>query len=164
VHRGEGWETFVARDLVRAVDERFRTIPDGWARALGGLSEGGYGALNIGLHHPGRFRVLESWSGYVQADDVPSIFGGMRARLDRNSPELSLSTVAARLRADRTFVWMYSGSDDKLRPQNALFAAELSRDDVPHRFFTVRGGHNWALWRGQAALALIAASRHLGHA
>jgi len=27
VRRGEGWETFVARDLVRAIDRRFRTIP-----------------------------------------------------------------------------------------------------------------------------------------
>jgi len=26
----------------------------------------------------------------------------------------------------------------------------------------VRGGHNWALWRGNASKALLAASRHLG--
>ena len=59
----EGWETYLARDVVRAVDAGYRTIPAGWARALVGLSEGGYGALNIGLHHPGEFHVLESWSG-----------------------------------------------------------------------------------------------------
>ena len=52
IHPHEGWETFVARDLVRTVDRRFRTIPGGRGRALAGLSEGGYGALNIGLHHP----------------------------------------------------------------------------------------------------------------
>src|SRR5881409_4001512 len=55
---GEGWETFVARDVVRAIDARFRTLPDGAERALGGLSEGGYASLNIGLHHPREFRVL----------------------------------------------------------------------------------------------------------
>jgi len=32
---------------------------------------------------------------------------------------------------------------------------------IPHRFFVVRGGHNWALWRGNASLALLAASAHL---
>src|SRR4029077_19895308 len=42
-----GWETFLARDVVRAVDARFRTIRGGWGRGIGGLSEGGYGALNI---------------------------------------------------------------------------------------------------------------------
>jgi enterochelin esterase-like enzyme len=163
VRPGEGWETFVTRDVVRAIDARFRTIPNGAERALGGLSEGGYAALNIGLHHPGDFRVLESWSGYERADDVPSIFGHDRALLDWNSPELRLKSVAPVLRASETFVWMYSGSDDRLRPQNVSFAGQLARAHVTHRFLTVRGGHNWALWRGQAARALIAASRHLGY-
>src|SRR2546426_371597 len=55
----ENWETFVARDVVRAIDARFRTIPIGSGRALAGLSEGGYASLNIGLHHPREFSVLE---------------------------------------------------------------------------------------------------------
>src|SRR5918911_792323 len=47
VRPNEGWATFMARDVVRAVDARFRTIDTGAGRALGGLSEGGYGAINI---------------------------------------------------------------------------------------------------------------------
>src|SRR5581483_7800833 len=105
----EDWETFVARDLVRAVDARFRTIPRGSARALAGLSEGGYGALNIGLHHPGEFRVLESWSGYEQADDIASIFGRNAASLRANSPAATLPSAAPALRRAHTFVWFYSG-------------------------------------------------------
>jgi enterochelin esterase-like enzyme len=156
------WETFVARDVVRAVDARYRTIPDGAHRALAGLSEGGYGALNIGLHHPGEFRVLESWSGYTQADDVESIFGHDEALLAWNSPARRLDRVASVLRRDHTYVWMYSGTDDRLRFENLRFASQLAAQDVPHRFFLVRGGHNWALWRGEAARALLVASRHLG--
>jgi enterochelin esterase-like enzyme len=154
---GEGWETFVARDVVRAVDARYRTIPTGAGRALAGLSEGGYGSLNIGLHHPGEFRVLESWSGYERADDLASIFGRDPARLAFNSPGLELPKVAAALRKARTYVWFYSGSTDPLRRQNAGFARELARYRIPHRYFLVRGGHNWALWRGQAENALSSA-------
>lgn len=164
IGRGNGWETFVARDLVRAIDARYRTIPTGAGRALGGLSEGGYGALNIGLHHPGEFRVLQSWSGYTLADNLPSIFGGDRARLARNSPLLELPARAAALRQAHTYVWFYSGTTDRLRGQNAAFAAALSRAGVPHRFFVVHGGHNWSLWRGNAFRSLLAASRHLAHA
>jgi len=69
VHANSGWETFLARDIVRAIDNRYRTIRSGAGRALGGLSEGGYGSLNVGLHHPGEFRVLESWSGYERRQD-----------------------------------------------------------------------------------------------
>jgi enterochelin esterase-like enzyme len=161
----EAWETFVARDLVRAIDRRYRTIRRGNARALGGLSEGGYGALNIGLHHPGEFRVLESWSGYEKAADIGAIFGHRRKLLAANSPLDRLATVAPALRRDHTFLWLYSGNDDRLRSQNARFAGGLASAGIAHRFFMVRGGHNWALWRGNAARALLAASSHLrGHA
>src|SRR2546430_8043800 len=86
VHPHSGWETFLARDVVRAVDRRYWTVASGAGRALGGLSEGGYASLNIGLHHPAEFHVLESWSGYEKADDIKSIFGGRPEALARNSP------------------------------------------------------------------------------
>ena len=155
------WETFVARDLVRAVDARYRTLRRGSARALAGLSEGGYGALNIGLHHPGEFGVLESWSGYQYADPIRSIFGVDRSALTRNSPSLTLGKVAARLRRAHTFVWFYSGTGDRYVKQNTAFAAELRRAHIPFRYFIVHGGHNWGIWRGNASRALIAMSRRL---
>jgi len=161
VRPNENWETFVSRDVVRAVDARFRTIRDGSGRVLAGLSEGGYGALNIGLHHPGEFDVLESWSGYERADNLKSIFGGDRALLRANSPLLTLPHVAGALRESGTYVWGYSGTTDSFRSQDAEFAAALARHGIPHRFKLVRGGHNWAIWRAQAADSLLAASRHL---
>ena len=119
------------------VDARYRTIRSGSARGLAGLSEGGYAALNIGIHHPLEFHLLESWSGYEQADDVKSIFGGRAPVLARNSPLLTLPRVARELRAEHTYVWMYTGSKDGLLKQNARFAGELARLRVAHRFFVV---------------------------
>ncbi len=161
VQPANAWETFLARDVVRAVDARYRTIHSGSARALAGLSEGGYGAFNIGLHHPGEFRVLESWSGYERADDVGSVFGHQADLLARNSPSLTLGGAAPLLRRSHTFLWFYSGTDDKFRAQNAAFANALGNEHLAHRFFLVRGGHNWALWRGNAGRAMLAASRRL---
>ncbi len=161
VHPHSGWETFVARDLVRAIDSRYRTIRAGWARGLAGLSEGGYGALNIGLHHPGEFKVLESWSGYEHADRLRSIFGTDQAAIERNSPALMIDGAAAKLRKAHTYVWFYSGKDDHFQKQNAAFAQQLTALGLPHRYRVVRGGHNWALWRGNAADALLAAARRL---
>ena len=162
----EGWATFVARDVVRAVDARYRTIATGAGRAIGGLSEGGYGAINIALHHPGEFHVVESWSGYELADPVESIFGGDQRQIADNSPLLRLGSVAPALRRDHTFVWFYVGSTDgkRFQRENARFAAALARDGIPHRFTVVSGGHNWRVWRDRAPLALLAASSHLAHA
>jgi S-formylglutathione hydrolase FrmB len=157
----EGWETFLARDVVRAVDNRFRTIRAGWARGIGGLSEGGYGAINIAIHHPGEFGLVESWSGYQIADNLPSIFAGRRSLLAYNTPLDTLSRSAPALRQAHTFFWLYTGSDDRFRSQNQDFVSKLAAVGLAHRFRIVRGGHNWALWRGNAAASYLAASRHL---
>lgn len=160
---GEGWGTFVARDLVQAIDARYRTIASPAGRAIAGLSEGGYGAINIALHHPGEFRVVESWSGYVRAAGVNAIFGQDAAKMAANTPLQLLPKVAAKLRRAHTFFWFYSGADDREDGgQNRAFAAELKRFRIPHMFLQPEGGHNWALWRGKAQEALLAASGRLG--
>ena len=159
----EAWESFVATDVVHAIDSRYRTIANGGGRALAGLSEGGYGALNIGIHHPGEFRVLESWSGYERADNLEPIFGRRAKLLAYNSPLLQLRAAAPALRRAKTYVWLYSGTSDPLRHQNAAFAAELGRAGVPYRFQVLSGGHDWRLWRGQARPALLAALSRLSH-
>src|SRR6476646_1513396 len=159
----EGWETFVARDLVRAVDARYRTIASGRSRAIAGLSEGGYAALNIAIHHPGEFHVVESWSGYEVADHVASVFGRQRdsALMKRNSPQLTVRAAAASLKRAHTFIWFYSGTGDHALKQNDRFAHTLAELHLPYRYAVVRGGHNWAIWRGRAVDAYLAAAKRL---
>ncbi len=163
VRPGNGWETFVARDLVRAIDARYRTIAAGASRGLAGLSEGGYGALNIGLHHPGEFDLLESWSGYMIADNIPAIFGRNEALLRYNSPADELPIVAPQLAAAGTYIWFYCGKSDEEAGQNKAFDAELTSLGLSHYFFERPGTHNWALWRALMPQALITASEHLRH-
>lgn len=154
----EGWETYLARDVVRAVQARYRT---NGLRAIGGLSEGGYGALNIALHHPREFRVVESWSGYERADAIPAIFGKDTALLARNSPQLTIGRAARLLRHRHVYFWLYSGTGDRELKQNDQFARTLAHLRIAHRYFVVHGGHDWSLWRGHAAVAYLAASRRL---
>jgi len=159
----EAWETFLARDVVRAIDSRYRTIRSGSGRAIAGLSEGGYGALNIGLHHPGEFRVLESWSGYELADPLRSIFGASLERLAWNSPSSVLPRAAPTLRRDHTYIWFYSGTTDRrsLNAENASFARKLAALHISHHYFVGVGGHNWAVWRRYAPAAYLVAAEHL---
>lgn len=161
VGRASGWETFVARDLVNAIDTRYRTIPSGAGRAIAGLSEGAYGALNIALHHPSEFRVIESWSGYMRAGDIPRIFDHDRRLLAYNSPMVRVFAVARALRADHAYIWFFVGLDDRLLRMNEQFDRELNRLGIDHRFFTTSGAHSWSLWRRYAPNALMVASRHL---
>jgi enterochelin esterase-like enzyme len=161
VGAGNSWSTFVARDLVRYVDAHYRTIGSARGRALGGLSEGGYGAINIALHHPREFSVVESWSGYQRPDTLRSIFGKNLGLLPANDPQALVQRDAPLLRRLHTYIWFYSGSTDPLHVQNAAFARELTRLGIAHTYRLVYGGHNWALWRDNARLAYRAAATRL---
>lgn len=159
--RGNGWSTFVWRDLVRYVDSHYRTEPTRTGRAIAGLSEGGYGAIDIALHHPGEFSVVESWSGYERPDKLRSVFGADLQLLARNDPQTLLPHVAPELRRLGTYFWFYSGTEDAFSRQNRAFAHALARARIPHRFFESFGGHNWALWRKNAPQAYVAAVKRL---
>ena len=124
----DGWETFVARDLVHAVDGRYRTIAVARGRVLAGLSEGGYGALNIGIHHPREFATLESWSGYQRADDIGSIFGHRRRLLRRELAAASPSRGGACARAHAHLLLVLQRHRRPLRAAERAFARELDTD------------------------------------
>ena len=50
-----GWASFVAEDVVAAVDAKFRTIPEAGSRGISGHSMGGFGALDIAMRNPDVF-------------------------------------------------------------------------------------------------------------
>jgi enterochelin esterase-like enzyme len=160
---GNGWATFVSRDVVRYVDAHYRTIASARGRGIAGLSEGGYGAINIAVHHPREFGVVESWSGYVRPDKLHSIFGRDLQLLPANDPRRIVRRAAPNLRKVGTYFWFYSGSTDRFRKQNAAFAHELSGLGVPYKYRLVYGGHNWAIWRDNARVAYLAAAGRLAH-
>ncbi|MDB4965769.1 MAG: hypothetical protein JWN44_1458 [Myxococcales bacterium] len=57
------YEDYIVKDLVAHVDATYRTVPERRARAIGGLSMGGYGALALGLRHGDLFAAVFSHSG-----------------------------------------------------------------------------------------------------
>ena len=162
VRPGNDWESWVTEDVVTAVDGRFRVATSADARGIAGLSEGGYGALNIGIHHLDEFHLIESWSGYMGADNIKAIFGGEPSLLRYNSPAITVKAVAPVMRKDGDFIWFYCGSrDGSILGQNYRFASELAMLGVPHEFSVPGGSHSWKLWRSMAGEALQVASTHL---
>ncbi|BCJ38885.1 hypothetical protein Athai_63880 [Actinocatenispora thailandica] len=53
------------------LDRHFRTIADRRGRALAGMSSGGFCALNLGLHHTGRFGSIAALEPYPTAGAGP---------------------------------------------------------------------------------------------
>ncbi|MDQ7810589.1 alpha/beta hydrolase-fold protein [Amycolatopsis sp. A133] len=90
---GPQLESYLAGTVVPAVDRRYRTLADRTHRALGGMSGGGFGALNIGLHHVGEFATLVIALPYDDLNDSVGILGGNQAAIAANTPRRYLPAM-----------------------------------------------------------------------
>jgi enterochelin esterase-like enzyme len=162
---GRNWERFVASELPAYVDAHFRTIRNRTARAILGISAGGYGAALAGLHHLATFSVVESWSGYFRPTD-PS---GDHV-VDRGSPAANaeasafslVSWLAGALAREPSYLAFYVGdADRRFVSDNVSFDAQLTAANVTHEFRLYPGGHSWKLWDSHAEEWLGAALQHL---
>ena len=63
------WEDYIIKDLIGHVDGTYRTLAQREARAINGLSMGGYGAMTLGLRHPDMFCSIGSHSGALAFAD-----------------------------------------------------------------------------------------------
>jgi S-formylglutathione hydrolase FrmB len=85
-------ESFVVDNLVPAVEGANRR--DRAHRALFGFSMGGFGAMNLGLHHPDLFGQIVSVAGYFRIDD-PSGMGRRDQQWEAaNSPDKHVAAGA----------------------------------------------------------------------
>jgi enterochelin esterase-like enzyme len=91
---GPQLETYLAATVVPAVDTHYRTIADRSGRALGGMSGGGFGALNIGLHHVGEFSVLTIALPYDDLNDSIGVLHGDQTAIRADTPRAYIPTMA----------------------------------------------------------------------
>lgn len=151
------WATYTTGDVVDEIDTNYRTVKSKDGRVIAGNSEGGYGAMNLGLKNPTEFRVIGSFSGYYTIDerDLSYIFGGDQSLAEENSPMLYLPQLEGELPA----IYLVVGQDDKqYLAENQRFARELQARDARLQFDTVSGGHQT---KEYLADFLIFAGEHL---
>lgn len=147
------WESYIIDNVVPWVDAHLPV--DQQERAIGGLSAGGYGAIDMGLRHLGMFRTLESWGGYFQPfRDGPFVHASAR-QLDAHNPVLLLQQDASRLRRDHVRFFLSTGKAGH-GSVNARwtfeFGNQLASLRVEHKLWVLHGrGH---LWRKQLPAAI----------
>lgn len=150
------FEDYIAKDLIAEIDAKYRTIHDGQARAIAGLSMGGYGALKFALRNPQSFAFAGSLSGALDA-----------ARdLDTRVPEFAAKLVevfgapsnAARAQndifvllqkddpANLPYLYLACGTEDRFLSVNREFAADLFRRQARYEYHETSGNHDWSYW------------------
>jgi S-formylglutathione hydrolase FrmB len=149
-------------DTVRAVDQQWSTVANRQGRAIAGLSEGGYGAVNISLRHLNTFSAAESWSGYYQQTPTGPFSGASSATLAANSPRSYVASLAAPIHRAGFRAFLYAGRSDPALKDQTAFAGQLRASGARVTTAAYPGKHNWRLWRGQMTHMLRWAGTHFG--
>jgi enterochelin esterase-like enzyme len=161
VSGGPRVDTFLSRDVHRAVIDSFRAATDTSGWALMGYSTGGYCAINLAMRHPDLFTAAVSLSGYARpAHDgsTGDLFGGSSALRNRNTP----LWAAAHLPPRELSMLVITSRQDGASYRDTEQLAAAAR--APLRVVTIllaRGGHNAALWKAMEPEAFNWLSRQV---
>jgi S-formylglutathione hydrolase FrmB len=155
------YEDFFIRELIPAIDAKYRTRATPAQRGVMGVSMGGYGALRFGFKYPQKFASVSAHSAAL-AERVPKgllsgpqmmgvridIFAGVfgtpldQAFWDRNNP-FTLARQTTNLA--RLKIYFDCGKEDEYGFEVGAEALSklLTSRKIPHEFHLYPGGHGW---------------------
>jgi enterochelin esterase-like enzyme len=150
--RGPGgstaFEEFIVKDLVAYVDATYRTNTAREARAIGGLSMGGFGAVMTGLKHPELFAAVGAFSGAFSS-----------------GREALLAAAVSALPVDAApYFYLACGIEDAVLPAGRELVRLLASREIPHEYREVPGGHSWDVWDPQTLAFLDTVTHRPGFA
>jgi enterochelin esterase-like enzyme len=140
---GPRWADFVAVDLVAHVDATYPTAAERGQRAIGGLSMGAHGALQIALNHPDVFSIAGAHSPSIRTYERSPDFFGDPAWFARFDP-VTLARTAGTAR--RLVTWLDVGDEDGWRGGVERLRLALLDQGAPLEFHVLPGEHESAYW------------------
>lgn len=133
--RQEAYTKYVIRELVPAMDSRFRILSGPENHVIAGISNGGNSALWIAVNHP-------------------DVFG----RVAAHSSNIEKNVLKAFQKSAHPALWVYTDSGtydlDMLKPMFDELKKILESKGFSHRAVRYHEGHNWGFWRNQTGNAL----------
>ncbi len=140
---GDGpWGSYVLHEVIPAALRRSGADPD--RVAIGGISMGGFGALDLGRLAPKRFCAVGGHSPAVferGSDGAAYAFGG-----EADFAKHDLLTLARHRSPYGSAVWIDVGDRDDLRPAVGRLARELRADSAKVSFHVWPGAHTGRYW------------------
>jgi putative tributyrin esterase len=168
---GYAYGTAIGTELIERIEKTLPARAERSARALAGLSMGGYGAFALALRHPDKFCAAHSLSGALSwghteeyrtgpySDQMRRILGKDHVGSDKDLFALVENVQKAgnlpALRFD-------CGVDDFLIQHNHDFKAHLDTLKIPHEYAEFPGAHNWDYWDEHIQEGLEFVSKALG--
>ncbi len=123
-------------DIVKWVDDHYRTIERKDKRAIAGLSMGGFHSMQISKEYPKMFDYVGLFSAAIfRGEEGIELYSNLEAKLER------LFSEGVEL------YWIAIGRDDFLYDENVRYRAMLDAKGYPYTYRESEGGHVWRNWR-----------------
>ena len=157
-------ESVIVHDLVAHIDATYRTIPTREARAIEGMSMGGFGALRLRFKYPDVFGVVSSYAAALHNETTlrerrKSIFDdvfGDEEYARANTPWTLTRQNAGQIKG-RGKVRLIIGADDGLYEWNQQYHDLLGQLAIQHEYTVIPGvAHNYRQLEEQTSQQTIA--------
>lgn len=153
------YEDFFVRELIPAMESRYRLRASRGARGISGVSMGGYGALHLALAHPELFVAVSAHSAaLIQISAKATVSGGQAEALGRivgpafGAPfdpaywkrESPFTLVREKRQPAGLKIYFDCGTEDDLgfNVGAKAFHELLASRGIPHEFHLYPGGHD----------------------
>jgi S-formylglutathione hydrolase FrmB len=145
------YQTYIGKDVVKYIDNKFKTISKKEARAITGLSMGGYGALNVALNNTSTFGAVGSMSGGVDPRYFPknwgmeSVFGDHVENANYWDNKAIINNAHQFIFSDVDII-IDCGVGDFFSRSNRELHDMLIDLKIPHDYIERPGTHDWNYW------------------
>lgn len=146
---GPRWDDYVAREVVAYVDAHYRTLPGRDHRAIGGLSMGGEGALQLAINYPEVFSIVgaNSLSLHTSLDNAPAYFGDWEYYAHYDPLRLAATGDSV----GSLQIWVDVGDRNRYLGAAQQLHEILTARDIDHLWHVYPGVHDNSYWIAHTA-------------
>lgn len=124
-------------DIIKFIDENYRTIAKKSGRAVAGLSMGGYHSLHISRYYPHTFDYIGLFSAAIMPNK------NVKTPVYENMDE----TLLKQKQNGYQLYWIAIGKEDFLYKANVEYRDKLDKMGMKYVYRESEGGHIWRNWR-----------------
>lgn len=163
-HHGYDFEKWIAEDVPTVLSEKINGVSESSSLFICGLSMGGFGALRIAAKYGHRFMGAAGHSSITSLQQMELFV------------EEDLSHYQQSLKADEDLFLTFKqyihnlppirfdcGTFDKLLMYNRELHLKMLRENIPHEYEELTGGHEWIYWEKNIRKSLLFFMKMLEH-